>query len=145
MRQGVVFSIDILIGITIAMVLIAGIFFNLSKSQKEVFSNLYLSKLSNDALITLGKNRTLEILDSTIINNTLTNILPANLAFKFNTTVYQCNNPSCDSFDTVDAKNIIINSNIQERDSVIVKRGFLTFENNRIKYFSIAYLWVWLK
>ena len=143
-KKGFFFSLDTAFAIIIAIILVIGIFFNLDKSQNGGFEKLYLSKFANDALITLDKNRTLETLNNSTIENSLKNILPDNLAFKLNVTVYQCKDVKCSGFDNTD-KNIAINSsNIPEENSIIAKRAFLTFENKRIKYFSIAELRIWL-
>ena len=144
MRHGFVFSLDTALAITIAVIIISGISFNLLKGQSDVFGNLYLSKLANDALITLDKNGTLETLDYTRINATLTSILPNNLAFKLNITVYECADQNCGSFNVVNGENILINPNAKESDSIIAKRVVLTFDNSKIKYFSTAELRVWL-
>ncbi len=145
MKNGLAFSLDATLAITIAVILIFGIGFNLFKAQSSIFGSLYLSKIANDALITLNKNKTLETLDSQIINNTLKSILPKNLAFKFGTIVYECSDQDCKNFLVVSEKNIYLkNLDIQEVDSVVAKRSFLTFESNRIKYFSISELRVWL-
>lgn len=148
MKKGFFFSIDTALAIVITTIIIFGIFFNLSKSQQDLSGGLYLSKLANDALITLDRNKTLDTLNETIIKNGLNDILPNNLAFKLNITVYECTNPvstGCGEFSLTTGKNIyIIVPNVTEKDSVPSKRMFLTFENNRIKYYSISELRVWL-
>jgi len=141
-RKGFFFSLDTAFAIMIAIILVIGIFFNL-KSQNGEFEKLYLSKLANDVLITLDKNRTLETLNNSTIENSLNYILPDNLAFKLNITIYKCKeNIRCDEF--VINNTFSISSNIPEENSVIAKRAFLTFENKRIKYFSLAELRIWL-
>lgn len=143
-RKGFFFSLDIAFAIMIAIILVVGIFFNLNKSQNGEFEKLYLSKFANDALITLDKNRTLETLNNSAIENRLNYILPNNLAFKLNVTVYKCKEDiKCNEFIINNTFNIN-RSNIPEENSVIAKRAFLTFENKRIKYFSIAELRIWL-
>lgn len=144
MKKGFFFSIDTAFALMVVVILVAGIFFNLNKSQNGGFEKLYLSKFANDALITLDKNRTLETLNNSTIENSLKNILPDNLAFKLNVTVYKCKEDiKCNEF-VINNTFSITSSNIYEENSVIAKRAFLTFENKRIKYFSITELRIWL-
>jgi len=145
MKKGFFFSLDTALAVIVATVLIIGTFFNLSKGQEDVFGRLYISKIANDVLITLNKNKTLDTLDSALIKNRLNDILPDNLAFKLNITVYECDSSTCQKFNVVSGKNVLINPDSQEIDSITAKRSFLTFENNQIKYFSVAELRVWLR
>lgn len=143
-KKGLFFSLDVAFATVIAIIFIVGILFNLDKSQEGKFEELYLSKLANDVLVTLDKNGMLETLDKTLIENTIKDVLPDNLAFKLNVTVYQCANQDCTTFDNVAGKNILITGNSSEENSVIAKRSFLTFKSSRIEYFPIAELRVWL-
>lgn len=148
LKKGFFFSLDTALAVIIAILLVVGIFFNLSRGKEDLFGNLYLSKLANDALITLNKNKTLDTLNESLIKTALTDISPDNLAVKLNITVYECTKPvstGCEEFSVINEKNIyFINPNVTEKNSVNGKRVFLVFQNNRIKYYSIAELRVWL-
>lgn len=145
MKKGFVFSIDSALAVVIAAIIISGIYFNLFKGQQDLSGNLYSSKLTNDALITLNKNKILDTLNESTIKNRLNDILPDNLAFKLNVTVYECDDQACRNFVVVSGKNLyILSHNVTEEDSVSSKRMFLTFQDGRIKYFSIAELRAWL-
>jgi hypothetical protein len=146
MRKGFFFSLDVLIAIIIAFVLIAGIFYHILRGQEDKYANLYMSKVANDALVSLGKNKTLETLDDDMIKNILTEILPKNFAYKLNITVYECSDAKCSSFVRVPSEdvNILYPEDATEQDSLPAKRGFVTFEDNEIEYFALAELRVWL-
>lgn len=142
MRKGFFFSIDTAFAFMVVVILVAGIFFHLSKGPKDFSGGLYLSKLANDALITLDNNKTLESLDESFIRSSFNAALPDNLAFSLNIKVYECGDQKCNNFVVVNEINI--NSTVPEENSIISKRSFITFQSNRIKYFSIAELKVWL-
>jgi len=146
MKKGLFFSLDAVFAVIVALVIIFGIFYQLSKSQQDLFPSLYLSKVSSDTLVILNKNKILETLNSTTIQDSLNDILPDNLGYELNITVFDCSDQNCNSFSVVSSKNVyLLNSTLPESDFVNSKRSFLTFQNNRIQHYSISNLEVWLK
>lgn len=143
MRKGFAFSIDALLAVVVAIILIAGIFTNISRDKNKV-ENAYLQKVANDILVTLNKNKTLDTLNKTLIENILNEVTPAAIDYTLNITVYECQDQDCRSFVTVDGNSIYISSStLAGSDSVTAKRVFLTFQDSRIKYFNTAELKVW--
>lgn len=143
MKKGFFFSIDIMIAIIVAFILILSLSFHLLRGQEDPFASLYLSKVANDILVVLNKNKTLETLDTATINSSLVAVLPKNLAAKLNITIFCDPEGGC----RVPAKdvNIIYPSGAVEKDAVISRRGFLTFANKKIQYYCLAELRVWLR
>jgi len=143
MRKGFAFSIDALLAVVVATILIAGISTNILRDKNKV-ENAYLQKISNDILVTLNKNKTLDTLNKTLIENILSEVIPDTIAYTLNITVYECQDQNCRNFVTVDGNGIyIVSSNLTVSDSVTAKRVFLTFQDSRIKYFNTAELKVW--
>ena len=141
--KGFFFSIDIMIAITVAFILIFALSFHLLRGQEDPFTSLYLSKIANDILVVLNKNKTLETLDAAAINSSLAAVLPKSLAAELNITVY-CDPEGKCKVPTKDV-NIVYPSSAVEKDAVISRTGFLTFTNKKIQYYCLAELRVWLR
>ena len=142
--KGFFFSLDILFASIIAIIILVAISFNLLRGQEDPFSGLYLSKVANDVLVVLDKNKAFSSLNGTDIANILNSTLPKNWGYKLSVKVYECYDKNCNSFKDVN-KSFDVISDLNEENPSIAKRSFLTFVNNRIKYFSNAELRVWLK
>jgi len=99
MRKGFFFSIDIMIAIIIAFIFILALSFHLSRGQEDPFVSLYLSKVANDILVSLNKNKTLETLNKTLISYALGAVLPKNLGAILTVMAYQCKDSSCSDFN----------------------------------------------
>jgi hypothetical protein len=143
MKKGFFLNIDIMIAIVVAFILILTFSFNLLRGQEDPFANVYLSKVSNDILVVLNRNRTLETLNAATINSSLVAVLPKNLAARLSIIVYCNPEGTCKVSDKY--VNIVYPSGAVEGDSVISKIGFITFENKKIKYYCLAELGVWLR
>lgn len=145
--KGFVFTLDALLATTIAIVILIATYTMIPKGQQDYFLDDYKTKIANDILIVLDKSNTLETNDETLIQNSLTSILPNNYGARLNVYVYECATHDCDNFvlsSKVAPYVITVNRSMPEKDSVLAKRSFLSFENNRIKYYSLAELRVWL-
>lgn len=145
--KGFVFTLDALFATMIALVILIATYSIIPKGQEDYFLDDYKTKIANDILIVLDKNKTLETNDKNLIQNSLAGILPSNYGARLNIYVYECGT-NCDNFvlsNQVPPYVITLNRSMPEKDSVLAKRSFLTFDkNNRIQYYSLAELRVWL-
>jgi len=145
--KGFAFTLDALLAMIIALAILTAIYTMMPKAQRDYFLESYETKIANDILIVLNKNGTLETHDQTFIRNALAELLPDGYGGRLNVYVYECSNPTCDSFvisNQIVPYAITIDKSTPEKDPVLAKRSFLTFDKNRIKYYSIAELRVWL-
>ena len=145
--KGFVFTLDALLATTIALVILIATYTMIPKGQQDYFLESYQTKIANDILIVLDKSNILETHDKTLIQNYLASALPSNYAAELDVQVYECTAPKCDGFvlsSAIRPYSVIVDRSTLEKDSVLAKRGFLSFQNDRIKYYSLAELRVWL-
>lgn len=145
--KGFAFTLDALLAMIIALVILTATYAMFPKGQQDYFLESYQTKLANDILIVLDKNGTLETNDQNFIRSSLTSVLPDNYGARLNVYTYECNGPACDGFiisNHVVPYVVTIDKSMPEGESVLAKRGFLSFQNNKIKYYSIAELRIWL-
>ena len=146
-KKGFFFSLDVAFAIALAIILSVGILFNLTRNQDITSENLYLSKLANDILITLSKNKTLETLDNTTITNSLKNILPQNLGATLNITTFECANPGSNGCNEFREKGncclITLPVGGTEQNAIIARTSFVNFSSERINLYALASLKVW--
>lgn len=145
--RGLFFSIDALFGVIIAIILITAFSVIMLQAGENRTSGLFLSKIADDALVSLDKNDTLDTLDSSKINTTLAKILPKNSGYILDVSVFQCNSSECLTFSKVVPQSFTISvAPSTEKNPVIAKRVFLTFNsNNLVDHFNKAELKVWLR
>ena len=143
--KGLFFSVDALFGLIIAVSIVAAFSYTMSRYQEDRTGVLYLSNLAGDVLSSMDKNGTLDTLDGAKVNSTLNKILPSSVGYILDVKVFQCSGSGCPSFSEVPAKSFTAKSDPpSEKNSVIAKRVFLTFDSgNRVQYFNKAELRMW--
>jgi len=145
--KGFVFSLDVWVGVIIALVILAASFYSLSSSQEDIWPQVQLEKQAKDILLVLDKTNSLESLNKTRIKENLDKGVPSNVGARIDIVLYKCTPYPCVSDSTIkfDSYNLTYStSQIIPSDIVTAKKTFLVFDGG-IKYFSIAQLGVWYK
>ena len=144
--KGFVFTLDALLSITIAIIIVTAIFLMLPKTREDYFARSQLSSFANDLLIVFDKNETLDALDDDKITDALQEILPDNYAAEIKIFSYELDQDEFVLDETVISKY----PNVQTPDEFVkAKRGFLTFKVEgdviRIDKYNIAEIRLWLR
>ena len=142
--KGFVFSLDALLAISIVLIIFIALTFSLIKGQEDYLTKAMITKYTNDIIIILDQNETLDTFNETYIKEELTKIVPNSLCAMINMTSYEYKNKEFELDETVEIF-LCEESFDNNQDIFIAKRGFLTFEDNRIDKYNLATIKVWLK
>ena len=77
-HKGFVFTLDLLLGISVSLMLLLGTLFFIEKGSESSASTHYLLRLGSDIVKIMEKEGKLETLDYGIIEQAIAEILPAN-------------------------------------------------------------------
>ncbi len=140
MSKGFALSIDALLAIVIAAILIFTIAFLSGNAKESQYQNLIMKKQINDVLIVMDKTGEFASMNSTLINASITELFPSSYSWRLKMSYYNYSN----GFELEDG--FIIGNNQSASDETIEShREFITFSNSSVIYYGTAELVVWLR
>ena len=143
--KGIFFSMDVLMAATVFVLILSASYVIQNMPRDEEFKSAYISRLASDVLVSLDKNETLDTLDASTVNGTLSRIIGGRFGYVLSVEAFQCAPSGCGSFNSVPSKSFTVYSDqVSEKNSVVARRSFLTFDgSNRLQYFNKAELKIW--
>lgn len=134
-KKGFVFTLDSLIAILVAFILIGASANYVSKSESAE-SNIQISRTGSDLVSMLAKTNSFDSLNSILMQNELNEALPENYGFRISL--------ECSDEDLEQTANLVLGDIIPENKFVGAGKRFFIIENPSINYCMATY-WVWQK
>lgn len=134
-KKGFVFTLDSIIAIIVAFILIGASANYVSKSENSE-SSIQISRTGSDIIAMLAKTNSFDSFNSASIQNEVNEALPENYNLRINL--------ECSDEDLNPSENIILGDSIPENKFVGAGKRFFIVENPSINYCMVKY-WVWQK
>lgn len=139
MAKAFVFSLDAIFAVIILMIFLTAFVFLSAQAEEDPYTSLILKKQANDALIVLDKGGNLSTLNSTLISDSLNNLLSSSLDWNMEIDYYNY------SGGFVHEGNLSLGNSTQNIEIYAhAQREFLVFESGTIKNYGTARLTLWV-